>query len=337
MVDSLTIVAIRDGDFNNPLTWLGGVVPFAGCSIVISTGIRVTLSRPALTFPLKKIDIFGRFGCGEGADSFQFNFPTVIAVHSGGEIEDRTVNKQFRFPGGSLLTIFPGGSFAAAGTVIQIFTSTGLGQSIKVTSPSGPFTCGILPDGSVLSYKRITLFVIQSGGFTSGETYLGGEAPTGEGCTSGCAVYVLKGLTLSTADLDGVLKINIAQLDVASGAFLELGTRGSNKGFRFSSAVQLNVFGALSFVCSGGGIFIPSGDGILSAINFFGGGSFISTITTFIQTFSILTGVNVGSSMTVTSGISGPYYVVTSATGEISISVTSMKDLLNVLIEFNSI
>jgi hypothetical protein len=333
-VDSLTFVAIQNGDFYDPATWLGGVVPFAQCSILISAGITVTIARPILTFPLKKFDIYGDLKCGGGHPSFQFNYATNIVVHSGGVVEDLTSTKHFLLPGNSIITSYSGGSCGSAGTVIQTYSSAGLGNSITINSPSGPFTCGILPSGSVLSFPRITFIAIQSGGFLSGDTYLGGVAPSVDVCSGGCGVDIAPGVRLSTADLDGELDIDIVQIDVPLGAALELGTSGSNKGFRFKFPIELNAFGALSFICSGGGIYIPGGHGTTSGINFFDGCSFTSIVATFIQIFDTLTGDDMGEPFIVPTVLAGPYFVIIPIDGTIIISVISMKEFSSLIIEF---
>ena len=325
----MTFVAIRSGDFNDPSIWLGGIVPFAGVSVVISAGITVSFARAALTFPLARIDVFGNIGFGAGSSSFQFNFPIIIAVRAGGGIQDSTSGKLFLFSAGSLLNIFTGGSFASVGTVVQTSGSSGSGSSFQVTSASGPFTYGILPDGSVVGFPRITFIAIQSGGFTSGGTYLGGGAPSDDDCSSGCGIDVLSGVTLSTDDLNGALTLNIVQIDIVIGAQLELGTHGSNAGFRFSVPITLNVFGSIGFVCSGGGLIIPVGNGLGSAINIFNGGIFTSTVVTFLQVTNVVTGVFIGSPFVLALIINGPFFITISADGTISVSTIGTKEFLS--------
>jgi hypothetical protein len=333
-VHSWTFIAIQSGDFYDPATWLDGVVPFARCSIVISAGITVTIARAALTFPLKKFDIYGVLRCGDGHTSFQFNYATHIFVHSGGVVEDLTSTKHFLLPGNSHITSYSSGSFGSVGTVIQTYFSASLGNSITINSPSGSFTCGILLSGSVLSFPRITFIAIESGGFLSGDTYLGEIAPSIDICSDGCGVYIAPGVTLSTADLDSKLDIDIVQIDVALGATVELGTSGSNKGFRFKFPIEFNVFGALSFICSGGGIYIPGGHGTRSGINFFYGSSFTSIVETFIQIFDILTGDNIGAPLILPTVLTGPYFVIITIDGTIIINVISMKEFSSLTIEF---
>ena len=81
---SLTFVAISSGDFFDPSIWLGGVVPFAKCSIVISAGLTVSVARAAFTFPLEQFHIYGTLALGAGSSDFTFDYPPIIYVHSGG-------------------------------------------------------------------------------------------------------------------------------------------------------------------------------------------------------------------------------------------------------------
>jgi hypothetical protein len=79
--------------------------------------------------------------------------------------------------------------------------------------------------------------------------------------------------------------------------------------------------GSLTFVGSGGGIFIPSS----SAFNFFGGGIFTSTFASaFIQVFSLTTGLSIGTPEILGSSFSGPYFITISVDGGFLISVNGM-------------
>jgi hypothetical protein len=329
IVTSLTFVAVQSGPFNDPLTWTNGIVPFSGCSVVIPAGITVTLARSVLEFPVNTFDIYGSIAFGSGSSSFTFNYPPSIIVHSGGIIQDLTSSRRFLIPSSSFLVIYNGGGFSSAGTVIQSYTSSGLGSSVTVTTAAGPFTCGVLPDGTLLSFTEVTYIVTQSGGFTFGSTYLGGFAPSTEGCSSGCGLYVPSGYVLSTSDLNGVLGLQVDQIFVAVGGRFELGTVGLSSGFRFSYPCRIDVYGTLAFVGSlGGGIYIPGG----SFINFFPGAIFTSTVVTFIQIIDAVTLVNIGVRFTLATLISGPYFITISITGIISISVIGRKTKSNFIL-----
>lgn len=308
------------------MIWADGIVPYGRCSVVIPAGITVTLARSILEIRMIKCDIYGALALGSGSSTFTFNYSPNIIVRSGGLIQDFTSNRRLRLPESSLITILSGGGFSAAGTVIQKYSSGVEGDSITVSSASGPFTCGILSGGAIRSYQKVTFIAIQSGGFTSGSTFLGGIAPSAEFCSAtACGVQVESGVTLSTADLNGVMSINIDEFNVPLGAVFELGSSGSTSGFKFGSAVKLNILGSLSFVGSGGGILIPAG----SNLNIFGSGKFTSSIASFIQVFNILTGVNIGTPQTLGLSFTGPYFVTVPTSGLIIISLTGINSFDN--------
>jgi hypothetical protein len=285
---------------------------------------------------LQKCDIYGKLQCGGGNPSFQFNYPINVNVHSGGSFDDLTSSKHIRCPGGSLFTTFSGGSFCSAETVLQSFSSSGILNSITIGSPSGPLTCGVLPSGGVLSFPRITFIAIQGGGLLSGDSYLGGIPPSGDLCSGGCGVYIGPGVQLSTADLDGELDIDITTIEIPVGAGLDLGTKGSKKGFRFKFAIDVDVRGSLAFVGSGGGIFLPGGPGSKSGIKFFDGGSFAGAVVTFIQLVDLVTGVDVGEQVDLAVVLVGPYFL-TSGNGTIIISLTGMIEFSSLKTEFSLI
>ncbi|CAF2126449.1 unnamed protein product, partial [Rotaria magnacalcarata] len=199
------------------------------------------------------------------------------------------------------MTILSGGRFAAAGTILQTYNSNGPGASATLSSASGPFTCGVLPDGSVQSYNSVTFIAIKSGGFTSAGTFLGGVAPSSDVCSAGCAIRVAAGIMLSTADLNGVMTLSINSIYISLGATLQLGTPGSSNGFKFSSAIILHIFGQMLFVASGGNIMLPPN----SNFDIAAGGAFSSSISTNIQIFNPLTGLNIGSPQILGTSITG--------------------------------
>ena len=337
-VESLTIYAVRDGFANDPGTWLFGVVPFAGCSIVIPVGITVIWARPALTFPLEKIEIFGNLGFGSGSSSFKFDFPVKINCRSGGQIRDLTSSKLFILAESSLIIVRPGGSFAAAGTVIQISSPSGPGNSTTVDSASGPFTCAALGGGVIVSYKSVAFIVVQSGNVLSSSSYLNDEAPSAEACDSGCAIYISSGVALSTAGLSGgVLNFKIAQIDVPSGATFDVGEAGSNDGLKCLFPIEINVRGTFGYRSSGGKISIPSGNGDSSGINFFAGGKISSTVIVFIQVYNIITGVDIGPPLECPSDLVGPFFILIVIDGTFVINVIGIKRFSTATVEIYAI
>ena len=139
-------------------------------------------------------------------------------------------------------------------------------------------------------------------------------------------MYIPPGVTLCTVDFNDDLNINIAEIDVAEGTSVEIGTRGSNDGFKFKHSVEINGFGILSVVDSVGGIFIPDGNGITSSINIFSGDTFTSVVVTFLQLVDTVTGTNIGAPVQFSTIRIQRCFVTISATGIITISTTSMNE-----------
>ncbi|CAF5125505.1 unnamed protein product, partial [Rotaria socialis] len=79
----------------------------------------------------------------------------------------------------------------AIGTVLQIFQGGVVRASFTVTSASGPFTCGMLADGSIQTYNSVTAIAVMSGDFTAAGTFLGGFAPSADICSGGCGIQVI--------------------------------------------------------------------------------------------------------------------------------------------------
>ncbi|CAM4833497.1 unnamed protein product [Rotaria magnacalcarata] len=313
-------VAIKSGAFNDPTIWADGIVPYGNCSVAITAGFTVTLPRPAMEIRMRQCDVYGALALGSGSSTFTFNFPSNIMVRSGGMIEDQTSNKNFLFPSNSIMTILSGGRFAAAGTILQTYNSNGPGTSVTLRSASGPFTCGMLPDGSVQSYNSVTFIAIQSGGFTSGGTFLGGVAPSSDVCSAGCAIRVAAGIMLSTADLNGVMTLSIDSIYVSLGATLQLGTPGSSSGFKFLSAIILDIFGQMSFVASGGNIMLPPN----SNFDIAAGGAFRSSISISIQIFNPRTGLNIGSPQILGTSITdGTFTLIVGESGSFQLNGTA--------------
>ena len=162
----------------------------------------------------------------------------------------------------------------------------------------------------------------RSGSFTDNTTWLGGVAPTVDFCggAGGCDLFVPTGFTLSTATLNGVLNIRFNVMIVSQGATFQLGAAGLTAGFRFQFQVTLNNYGILEDVTGGsGGIYLVGG----SNFNFFAGGSFSSSVATFIQIYDIETGSNIGGAFSLSVTFSGPFYVIIAISGEVTTSTTS--------------
>ncbi|CAF3938350.1 unnamed protein product, partial [Rotaria sp. Silwood1] len=76
----------------------------------------------------------------------------------------------------------------AKGTALKIVQGGVAGASFTLTSATGPFTCGMLPDGSIETYDSVTAIAINSGDCTAAGTFLGGFAPSADICSGGCGV-----------------------------------------------------------------------------------------------------------------------------------------------------
>ncbi|CAF3562352.1 unnamed protein product, partial [Rotaria socialis] len=249
---SITFLANGSGDLTDATVWSGGVAPSGTFSISIPAGITITISGATLSLKMGRCDVSGTLALGSGSDTFTFTSPPTIIVRRGGILLDQTTKKVIRFPFNSIIAILSGGGFGAIGTVLQIFQGGVVRASFTVTSASGPFTCGMLADGSIQTYNSVTAIAVMSGDFTAAGTFLGGFAPSADICSGGCGIQVIGGVTLSTAGLHGVLNFEITSITVAIGATFQLGTPGATTGFKFQFSIKLSILGDMSFVGSGG-------------------------------------------------------------------------------------
>ena len=323
--------AIQSGAFDDTATWSNGVIPSGQCSVVISSGITVTFTGILLNVQITTLTVSGTFKIvATGGIGFGFAFAINILVKGGGTFQDQTDTNRIYTRADSVITFLSGASFTGSNTQVFTFTGTAPGEGVGASvtfgsSISGPYTLGVLVDGSVQTFKSVMCLARRSGSFTTGSTWLGGVAPTTDFCGSagGCDLYVPTGFTLSTESLNGVLNIRFNVLIITSGATLQLGAAGLTAGFRFSFTVTLNNYGILQDVTgSSGGIFLVSG----SNFNFFAGGSFSSVVATSIFIYDSSTGVNIGDGFSISVSFSGPFYIIVSVSGSITTSTTS-KDI----------
>ncbi|CAF1184587.1 unnamed protein product [Adineta steineri] len=281
---SNTFTCIKSGLFTDASIWDNGIVPYGACNVVIPAGFHVVLATPGIGIRMISLVVYGTLSLGSGSSTFKFNFGINLVCRDGGKIEDLTTNKQFLLPFGSVVTIYPNGGFVAAGTTLQSYTSTGsLAKSVTISSTTGPFTCGILPDGTTLTYNQVMFFVIKSGDIGTGSCYLGGSAPTGPACaSSGCGIYVAPSCTLTTASLSGQLSINIGTIIVNSGSTCDLGTGGSSSQFKCINPISIIVRsgGTLQVSATSKTLLLPLG----SMVTIYKGGS--CTAGTVIQSYT---------------------------------------------------
>ena len=327
-----TFIAARTGSFDVAATWIGGVVPSGNCSVIIPANLIVDFTGGVLSVSIRTLTIDGTFTViSTGGVGFGFTFSINIIVRGGGTFQDQTDNNQLCFQSDSIFTILPSGSFIGSNT--QVFTcpgsppTVGVGVSVTVgSSISGPYTLGVLLDGSIRSFSSIMCLARQSGSFSQGSSWLGLIAPTVDFCASvgGCDLYIPSGFTLSTASLNGVLNIQFNVIIINYGATFEIGTSGSLTGFRFTFSVIINCYGYLTYVTGNdGGIFVS----VSSSLNLFTNGTFTSGVATFLQVYDASTGGTIGAQFNLTVSINGPFFIVVSSTGDISTNATSKCNL----------
>ncbi|CAM4850655.1 unnamed protein product, partial [Rotaria magnacalcarata] len=317
---SVTFLATKSGELTDATVWSGGLAPSGNFSLSIPAGITITISGGTLSLQMLRCDVYGTLALGSGSATFTFAFPPTIIVRSSGKLLDQTSSNVFLFPSNSIIAVLSGGGFGAKGTALKIVQGGVAGASFTLTSATGPFTCGMLPDGSIETYDSVTAIAINSGDFTAAGTFLGGFAPSADICSGGCGIEVISGVTLSTAGLNGALNFDITSITVATGATFQLGTPGASTGFKFSSAVTLSISGHMSFVGSGGYIRLPPG----SDFNITAGGAFSSAISVSIEIFDLLTGLAIGPLQTLGTLISGGTFTLSvSASGSVTIGGTA--------------
>ncbi|CAF2390795.1 unnamed protein product [Rotaria sp. Silwood2] len=139
--------------------------------------------------------------------------------------------------------------------------------------------------------NKVTFIVTQPNGFTARSTFFDKIAPSAEICSLvSCGKEIESGCILSTFDFNAEMILNIDEINVLAGVFLELSMAGSTSGFKFLSCIKLTVMSQLLFVGSGGGIMLSPG----YAINSMSESYFISSTGAFIQVFNLSTGINIG-------------------------------------------
>ena len=103
----------------------------------------------------------------------RFHFAINVLIGSGGSFQDQTDNNRIYCRPDTLFTFLDGGLFTGLDTIVFTYTGTspsvGVGNSFTFGSSfSGPFTFGILLDGSIQNYNSIMCVVRSSGSFTNG-------------------------------------------------------------------------------------------------------------------------------------------------------------------------
>ena len=321
-------VAVQSGEFTDSSTWKDGVVPYGNSTVIIPPGISVTLTKALVDLYVEAFEINGTLTLGSSSnDSIRFTYPVNLIVYPEGTLIDNTGGHIFDLAKGSIVTVYPGGTFTGDGTVINSDSSKrSLSRNkrrLLLPSGRGPRTCGVLPNGQQQSFEKVTSMVCGSSEFSSRSTWLGGRAPTRAGCAlaGGAGLSISAGFSLSTASLNGQLDMNFNLISIEASARFQMGTFGSSFGFRFQFRLQLQCYGVLSDATGGtGGIYIPAG----SALNFFPGGSFFSLVATSLIIYDPLTGA-ILTRFALSVSFSGPFYITISLSGTISTSTTGKK------------
>jgi hypothetical protein len=304
-------IAISSGDFKSTNTWLNGIVPYGAASIVISSGVVVTISNAAMELNLLRIDIYGSLALGSSANAaFTFQIATNLLVYSGAKLIDQTASGKIYTPVNTLLRIHPGGNFVGSNT--QFFTYSSLpatssaGASITLgSSTSGPFTCGFISTTVILSFQKVTYIVSQSSEFMINTTWLGGIIPTNDICTlvGGCGLHIAPGFTLSTSSLQNRLTINFNLITVATGSTLQLGSSSVSGGFTFSFAFSFVIQAGATLLdqTTNNQLYFATG----SLITFYPGAVFVGTNTKVFTYSSLPATGSLGASVTIGSSLSG--------------------------------
>lgn len=281
------------------------------------------MARPRLEIRMRQCDVFGTLVVGGGQKTFQLNFPLALTIHRGGVLLDLSAEKRMLIRRGSILRIFPGGGLGGSSSSLQVYSRSGsvvqeLFQTQTIPS-SGPFTCGILPSGTIIAENKILFIAIGIGSILSGGTFLGGIAPTAALCDAagGCGLNIQPGASVSAEELDDDFNINFDDIYIASGGTFAIGKPGSSKGIRFRFPFKLRSFGLLDFRGDGGNILIPEG----SELNFLAGGGFRSRVAVGLQTFNRLTGLAIGTLIRLGTSFIGPIVYVIPIGGNIVITI----------------
>ena len=316
---------MQSGSFEDPTTWIGGVVPSGPCSIFIPNNLHLNFTGPVLDIQVFTLTIDGTFTVISTGDlGFTFASTINIIVREGATLVDQTNNHQLYVLADSLFTFFAGASFIGLNTQVFTYTSQPATGSLGVSfsfgsSLSGPFTFGILSDGSMRTFTSVMCIVRRTGSYSARNSWLGGIVPTTDFCArvNGCGLYIPTSFTLSTASLNGVFSIRFNVITITSGSTFQLGAPGLTTGFRFSFSVELICYGILEDVTGGtGGIYLTT----TSSFNFFVGARFSSLVATFLYIYDPATGLTVGEGFQLSVNFEGPFSIVISSTGTISIT-----------------
>ena len=319
-------IAIISGEFTDPTIWAGGVVPFGRCSINITAGVTVTFTGAVLDIEIVTFHIYGTFTVvSSGGLSFRFGFTFTFIVYGTGSFTADIDNSEILCLADSVFLFYPGGSFSGSSTTIIKYVLEGTtiirGETQLIGSSFvGPFTCGILLDGTIKVFLRFTFIVRQSGSFSATATWLTGFNPTAAICSAvgGCGIYIPTGIILDTQGLGGILSINITIIIVERGARFVLIPSLENSRFTFRFSFVFEIYGTLEFrgslTVQTGGIYVVGG----TDLNFYEGGAFESNIFITLFVYNIVTNEIIGTGVSWGLSFFGPRFFIILIDGTIT-------------------
>ncbi|CAF4338608.1 unnamed protein product [Rotaria socialis] len=178
---------------------------------------------------------------------FTLSIAVFVVLQSGGTLQDQTSTDQFYCLAGLFFTFYPGSSFIGANTKFFTYSSmpstSSLGSNYTFGSNfSGSFTLGILLDGSIKTFSKVTFIVRQTGKFSTIICWLGNIVPTANICSlvGGCGLYIPSGCALLASSLNGQLNINFNLITIVSGGSLGLGSNGVHIALKFKFTLELD-------------------------------------------------------------------------------------------------
>jgi hypothetical protein len=268
--------------------------------------------------------IYGTFTVVSSSE-FRFSFSFTFIVYGTGSFTTDIANSEILCLTDSVFLFYPGGSFSGSSTKIIKYVLEGVtiirGESQDIgSSITGPFTCGILLDGTIKVFLRVMFIVRQSGTFSATTSWISGFNPTADLCLAieACGVYVPTGIDLDTQGLGGSLSIKITLIIVEKGARFILIPSVTNLRFTFQFSFVFNIYGTLKFQASvsvgNGSIYVVGG----TDLNFYEGGTFESDIFINLFVYNIITSEIIGIGISWGFSFLGPRFFIILIDGTIT-------------------
>jgi hypothetical protein len=265
----LTVTLAANGDLNNSTIWENGTQPSGPCIVIVPANLTLTIGVIPANVTLVSLIIRGTVTLVPAVNSTQYVFGSSIniLIQSTGSLQSQPMINKLYLLSDSIVTLLSGGQLVGANMTVysyfSLYPPNRFVESYALTSSlMGPFTIGVMADGTIETYSTLMFFVRQSGSFTSSQTWVGNRGPTRELCATmdNCEITVPRGRSLITAPLLGVLNISISRILISRGASLQLGSASRSGGFRFTSIVTLRIRGTFEYVgADDAGIFLPIG------------------------------------------------------------------------------